>query len=320
MRVGMGLKEATVLKEHGGGGRFSNLLRQWLIRNGHEVRFDLSKGPHLDVVYDAAHSTPLQRIEKYQKRGTPILYRMDGMGGIVKDRPLYVGKCNLADYVVYQSRFSQKCAEHFTDTVKRSTVIYNGVVVQSGVSDIPHNNLRILVYLRPQDAWGRRLGGSEWFEVLEEHRNEFGYEIVRIDKITSLDRQRLMTLMEGCDIFIHTSYYEACSNALLEAMSCGCAILATDDSGNAELVGPEGCIVRTQGATRQVDYTQFSHKDCDFLPIIEMDREHAYQQLKRCITDLRHFKRYSLDRILTCFDIEIQARAYFNLMRGLIDG
>ena len=123
--------------------------------------------------------------------------------------------------------------------------------------------------------------------------------------------------MGGCDIFIHSSYYEACSNALLEAMSCGCAAIATDDSGNAEIVGRDGCIVKTELSTRDINYGEFTHKDCDFLPIIQMDQKSAYEQLKRCIENLQHFKQYSLDRIQKHFNIEKQAQAYFNLMEEL---
>ena len=319
MRIGFGVKQRTVEGAHGGGGHFSALLKDWLIKRGHQVYFNLNKGPHLDVIFDAAHSSPLQRIQKYQKRGTPTIYRMDGMGGIIGDRPLYTEKCTNADCVVYQSKFAQRCTEHFTKA-KKSVIIYNGVLMQPDISTRPHEKLKILTYCRPQKSWGRQLGTTEWNEVLEKYQDKFGYEIVSIGKVNTLPRGQLLELMKTCDIFIHTAYYEVCSNALLEAMSCGCAVLSTDEDGSAEIVGKEGCQVKTRPATRDIDYSEFTHKDCDFLPIIEMDQEHAHVQLSRCIANLQHFKQYSLSRIQSCFNIERQAQAYFNLMKELADG
>lgn len=320
MRIGFGIKKGTVMGEHGGGGRFSALFMRWLEEGGHSVHFNLERGPQVNVVYDVAHQCPLQRIQKYQKRGTPTIYRMDGMGGVIEDRHLFIEKCENADCVVFQSEFSRRCLECFTDKVKRHVVIPNGVLLQPNASAEPRDKLKILVYYRPQNTWGRRLGGIEWLEILEQHQAEFGYEIVRIDTPSSLRRFQLLAMMKECDIFVHTAYYEACSNALLEAMSCGCAAIVTDDSGNAELVGEGGCIVRTEPDARGIDYDEFTHKDCDYLPIIQMDKAHAYEQLKECIANLRHYKQHSLDRVQQHFTIEKQAQAYFDLMKELTSG
>lgn len=320
MRIGFGIGESVVSKERAGGGRFSSLLRQWLLDKGHKVFFDLSKKYDIDVIYDAAIYTPVEQIQRYQEKGVPVIYRMDSLGK-TEDRSLYVEKCISADCTVYQSKFCQRCVETFTEKkTERSAIIYNGVLEQPDVSSVPHKRAKVLVYFRPQNAWGRRLGGSEWLEVLERYQKEFGYEIVCIGKDKKLPRPQLHELMKECDVFIHSSYYEACSNALLEAMSCGCATIATDDSGNAELVGPNGCLVKTRPATRNIDYNQFTHKDCDFLPIIEMDTDHAYEQLKRCFSNLQYFKGYSLSRIKNHFTIEKQAQTYLNLMEALVGG
>lgn len=320
MKIGFGLRRGTVLCEYGGGGRFSALFMRWLQKQGHQVHFIHPRvKPDIDVIYDVAINTSVQQIQKYQKKGVPTIYRMDGMGCKVKDRPQYIAKCLNANHVIFQSRFAKRCVKHFTKEVKNHSIIYNGVPLQSGVSIESRNDIKVLAYLRPQDTWNRKLGGLEWLEVLNRHQKEFGYEIVRIDGSRKLERSDFLTLMKECDVFIHTSYYEICSNALLEAMSCGCAVIATNDSGNAELIGPEGCLVQTQPAIRSVDYNQFVDKDCDFLPVIEMNQDDAYKQLKNCLENLQHFKQYSLDRVQEHFTIEKQAQAYFDLMKRVVD-
>lgn len=42
--------------------------------------------------------------------------------------------------------------------------------------------------------------------------------------------------LQAADIFVQTSLHESFSNSLLEAMACGCAVIATDVGGTKELV------------------------------------------------------------------------------------
>ncbi len=46
--------------------------------------------------------------------------------------------------------------------------------------------------------------------------------------------------LRAMNIFVLPSYSEAFSNALLEAMACGCAVIGSDVGGTPELVGPSG--------------------------------------------------------------------------------
>jgi glycosyltransferase involved in cell wall biosynthesis len=45
------------------------------------------------------------------------------------------------------------------------------------------------------------------------------------------------------DVFVMPSYDEAFSNAIMEAMACGCAVAASDVGGNPELVAPDRGLV-----------------------------------------------------------------------------
>jgi glycosyltransferase involved in cell wall biosynthesis len=312
MKIGFGISRQIVDKESAGGGRFSSLLKQCLLAQGHKVTFNLKED--IDILYDVANNITIAQFKEIQQRGVPIVFRMDGLGGIKEDRSSYLQKCQLADCVVFQSLFCQRCVKMFVQP-RHSVVIYNGVLIPEEPKKRRNTPMQILLYNRPQNAWGRQLGAQDWIDIVDKQESKL--TIVKIDGSRHFTRSNLHDLMEKSDIFIHTSYYEACSNALLEAMSLGCAVLSTDDSGNAEIIGTEGCIVKTDEAVRKINYNLYTHKDCDFLPKIEMNREHAKTQLSRCIQGLEHFRQYSFDRVKRYFDINQKAQEYIEVMLSL---
>ena len=57
------------------------------------------------------------------------------------------------------------------------------------------------------------------------------------EKVQFSGNQKLIApFMRNMDVFVLPSQAEGISNTILEAMACGCAIIATDVGGNPELV------------------------------------------------------------------------------------
>lgn len=62
-------------------------------------------------------------------------------------------------------------------------------------------------------------------------------------------RRDLLTLLRACDVFAFPSHIEGMSLALLEALSVGCPIVATDIPANTEVITPDtGVAVRVRDA------------------------------------------------------------------------
>jgi len=61
--------------------------------------------------------------------------------------------------------------------------------------------------------------------------------------------------LRAIDIFVLPSLSEALSNALMEAMACGCAVVASQVGGNPELVsdGTTGLLFRAGDAAELAD-------------------------------------------------------------------
>lgn len=72
------------------------------------------------------------------------------------------------------------------------------------------------------------------------------------------EEQRRIEILQGADVFILPSLVEGLSLALLEAMACGKACVATDAGADAEVLagdegqGDVGIILRTQGVSSQL--------------------------------------------------------------------
>jgi len=55
-----------------------------------------------------------------------------------------------------------------------------------------------------------------------------------------LDTREMVAALSAADIVVHPSLREIFPNAVGEAMSCGCAVIAADAGGTAELLGTDG--------------------------------------------------------------------------------
>ena len=67
------------------------------------------------------------------------------------------------------------------------------------------------------------------------------------------DEQRLIEILRGADVFILPSLVEGLSLALLEAMSCGLACIATDAGADGEVLEKgAGIILNTHNVTSQL--------------------------------------------------------------------
>lgn len=72
--------------------------------------------------------------------------------------------------------------------------------------------------------------------MLESLRTEAGALGIRDDCLFALSTADVVHWLRAIDIFVLPSLSEALSNALMEAMACGCAVVASNVGGNPELV------------------------------------------------------------------------------------
>ena len=90
------------------------------------------------------------------------------------------------------------------------------------------------------------LGGAHWekfIKELEKSINDLGSFKDKILKIGYVDDEDLAALYSGAEFFVYTSQYEGFGLPPLEAMSCGAAVITSDNSSLPEVVGDAGIMI-----------------------------------------------------------------------------
>lgn len=81
------------------------------------------------------------------------------------------------------------------------------------------------------------IGAGPYYDIIE---NQYK-ELISNKKIYLLgNRDDVLEILTGCDLFLFATLHENLSNALLEAMAVGLPIIATNVGGNIEVVENEG--------------------------------------------------------------------------------
>ena len=102
---------------------------------------------------------------------------------------------------------------------------------------IKKNNIDDLVFV---------LGGGHWeifIKELEKSIDDLGAYKDKILKIGYVDDKDLAPLYSGALFFVYTSQYEGFGLPPLEAMSCGSAVITSDNSSLPEVVGDAGIMI-----------------------------------------------------------------------------
>lgn len=109
--------------------------------------------------------------------------------------------------------------------------------VRCFIKFINKNNIEDLVFI---------LGGGSWkgfIEQLEKEVPDFDKYKDKIIKAGYIDDEDLAPLYSGAEWFVYTSQYEGFGLPPLEAMSCGCPVIASNNSSLPEVIGDAGIMI-----------------------------------------------------------------------------
>jgi glycosyltransferase involved in cell wall biosynthesis len=192
------------------------------------------------------------------KDSTKVVQRLDGIWFSPQEfhirnegiKSLYTS-CNR---VVWQSRFDRHMTEKWWGP-RSGTVIHNGIeapadVVRVGVKWGAQAMERVFVSCANWHPQKRLKANIELFAHV--HETQFPQSCMFVigtpDTIVKHPRVRYVgdlpgierdRLLRASDWFIHLAWLDHCPNSVIEALSAGCQVIASDSGGTAEVLDPK---------------------------------------------------------------------------------
>lgn len=234
-----------------------------------------------------------------------ILLRVDGPISGYRNKDLEIDKAiNLiakifADAIVFQSQWSQlENKRLFQLSAPYETVIHNAPDDTCFSSNgktawSPHRPTRLVA-----SSWSSHPNkGLDVFQWIDRHLDPSQYEMTFIGNTSvpfqhirtqpALPSKELAQALKQHDIYVFGSRIESCSNALIEAMTCGLPVLAPNTSSNPEVVRDGGELFTT--------------------------REEIPQKLEALVTNYEKYQTH-----LPQYRINAQAQAYANFAHQIL--
>jgi len=263
----------------GGGNQFLKALRKEFIKK--EV---YEKNPEKAevIVFNSHHN--LEHCLRIKKRypNKIIIYRLDGPISLARGRDKELDKVIklfnklFADGIIFQSNWSkEKNKKLFEISSKYESVIYNAPdneIFNKGEKKEFNPKEKIkLIATSWSPNWQK---GFDVYKYLDEKLDFSRYEMTfvgdspiefkNINWIKPVNPEKLAEILKEHDIYVFASNFEACSNSLIEALSCGLPVVAYWGSSNPEVIqrggelfsGKEDVIEKIERVAQNYNYYQ----------------------------------------------------------------
>ncbi len=253
----VGLWHSFFKPPYGGGNQFMMALRKGLTQLGVDVRENELTEEIDAYILNSIHFDVDLFLEFSRKHRLNVVHRIDGpihmIRGFDLDKDMLCYELNerFAGATVLQSNWVYQNIVKLNYHPVSPTVILNAVD-----SDIFHNRGRIGFSKKRKvrlisSSWSNnpRKGGPvyKWIEDnLDWSRFDYTFvgnaseEFTRIKRVEAVPSEDLADMLRQHDIYITASKNDPCSNAVIEALSCGLPTLYLNDGGHPELVGSGG--------------------------------------------------------------------------------
>ncbi len=242
----------------GGGHQFLRTLIGEFERRGLKVEINTISRSTVACLFNS-FNYDAERLQALRRPTCRLVHRVDGPVGIYRghddgtDAAIEAANAAFADATVFQSEYSAAAHRDLGLTFQYPTIIHNASDPQLffpaegiGTRMSPAGRLRLIA-----SAWSDNPNkGLETFRWLDANLDWERFEMtfvgrvqevfVNIEMAPPVDQHELAALLRSHHVYVCASRHEPCSNALIEALSCGLPALYLESGSNGELVGRGG--------------------------------------------------------------------------------
>ncbi len=292
---------------YGGGNQFLKALRKCFEKQG--VYEEKAEKANV-ILFNSHHNLEGCFKMKQECPNKIIIHRLDGPIFVVrgKDKEIdkIIGLFNdlFVDGIIFQSNWCKKQnKKYFGISSKYETVIHNAVdneiFNRNGKKEFNPSGKIKLVATSWSSNWKK---GFEIYKFLDENLDFSRYNMTFVGNspiqfknirwIRPVPSEKVAEILKQHDIHIAASRTEACSNSLIEALSCGLPAVAVDDGGDPELVqkggrlfsGREDVIEKIKDVVRNYSYYQSNIPEFS----IEKVAKDYYKFAKKVYNDIQN--------------------------------
>ncbi len=237
---------------YGGGNQFLLALRQALGQNGWRVENNRISATTRACLYNS-YNFDFARLRALRRENCLMIHRIDGPLTVYRgredgsDQRIWAINQELADVTVFQSHYSWRKYLELGMPFQSPVVISNAcdpaIFHPHGREPFnPQRKIRLI-----SSSWSNHpQKGGEIYAWLDSHLDWTQYEYTfvgqsshtfdHIRHIPPVPSANLADQLRQHDIYITASRHDSCSNAVIEALTCGLPVIYLNSGGTPELV------------------------------------------------------------------------------------
>lgn len=241
---------------YGGGNQFLTALEKALSDMGYDVGKN-TIGKNTKACLFNSYNFNSNKLSKLKnKYGTRMIHRLAGPIGVYRDTnndiDNRIGELNksLADHTIFQSEYSFNKYKELGFHFGKHTIIHNSadpeIFYRKEYLNFENKKIKLIA-----TAWSQNpKKGGLLLSWLDEHLDHERYELTFVGRtqahfkianiMAPVPSRELSNILRDHDIYIAPSQDDPCSNALIEALSCGLPVAFLRSGGHPELVGEAG--------------------------------------------------------------------------------
>lgn len=325
---------------HGGPLTFYNKIEEALISKGHRL-----VTPEQSEIVLVIISYNINYLKDIKKLGVKLIQRLDGIYTPYvsplafrhkNSKMRYIYK-ELADGIVFQSNFSKWLVEKYWGKIsKPSSIIFNGVDVRKfspikSKKCFRNDNIKIIttgIYRHPSQL----LPAIKAFDYLRKQNYAFHYTVVgpienkpnmrKIMKMINeysrkykdtfqyvpfISNDKLPEILRNHNIYLFPTLSAPCPNSVIEAMSCGLAVVSFKSGSLPEIIGNSDLLVERNLTNLKLTVDAYSY----------INLAHKIIEISKKIDEYSSLMRL---RVLDKFSLQIMADNYIAFFNRMIEG